>query len=392
MKAIVVSYHWIRHIGRPECMSKCLDGIPQIKQKILVASNYDHITKRVINKNDEIIRLPVIKYRKNISLLRVFSYFGFVKNVLKIVDEQKPQIVLVCVPDYLTAIALLAKKKHNKFLLIIDVVDLWPEAFPLPRHVPGIIKNYINIISKKIRTVIFKNADLIFYQSTYFLKRFRARNRRDFLLTMCIPREKSQNVAGKCGNIRKTINIIFLGSINHITDIISLGKILETMSKTRKVKCYIIGGGEGLKKLKFLLLNTNVKLTSLGVSFQKDIKRVLLNKCHFGFNGYKRETDVAVSYKALEYLANGVPLLNQTQNDLTNIVKKTGCGFNYQSNNLKLLTRRLLKLSNSDHARMKKKAYVAYNNFFSFRKYEQTFQKGIKNLLRSQNVTSEPQK
>ena len=51
-----------------------------------------------------------------------------------------------------------------KKLVVIDVVDLWPEGFPLSQ----MIKVFIEILTKPLRNLLFKQADLILTQSDYF--------------------------------------------------------------------------------------------------------------------------------------------------------------------------------------------------------------------------------
>ena len=97
------------------------------------------------------------------------------------------------------------------------------------------------------------------------------------------------------------------------------------------------------------------KLTSLdityldhGASFNEQLKEEVLSTCWFGFNGFKKETEVGLSYKSIDYLSYGVPLLNSLGSDTFELVANEGVGFNFSCDNLDSLIEKLSLLSTAD--------------------------------------------
>ena len=169
LRAVVVSYHLLANgTGRPYFVVQALRKMAKIHHVSLIASNFDHIRKRTI-LTEEGERVPVRPYAKNISIGRVLSYFDFARQIPLLLDVRKADLVYVCVPDYISAFAILKNKRDRRFLVIVDVVDLWPEAFPLPKHINRLFKGVFGGIFKPLRQWLFQKADLVLFQSRYFL-------------------------------------------------------------------------------------------------------------------------------------------------------------------------------------------------------------------------------
>ena len=86
----------------------------------------------------------------------------------------------------------------------------------------------------------------------------------------------------------------------------------------------------------------NITFKDYGFSFDKILIKKVFPKCWFGFNGYKQSTEIALSYKSVDYLSYGVPLLNSAKEDTNRLVTSEKIGFNFNENNLESL---IIKLS-----------------------------------------------
>ena len=83
--------------------------------------------------------------------------------------------------------------------------------------------------------------------------------------------------------------------------------------------------------------------------------------CWFGFNGYKDNTEVSLSYKSIDYLSYGVPLLNSAKEDSYNLVADEKIGFNFSENKLDELIIELATISLSEVVEMKKKSFSIFS-------------------------------
>ena len=178
------------------------------------------------------------------------------------------------------------------------------------------------------------------------------------------------------------VRLLFLGSMNSITDIESLIGILCMLAERRKVCLSIVGGGLGLESLQRRLSGTAVRLVARGITFDRQVREEELARAHFGFNGYKKTTEVSVSYKALDYLQNGLPIINCTKVDLTNLVNDSGCGFNYEPNEIEALVEKILLLSVHDHQRMSENACRAFEGNYSYGQFRITLGDYIRDSLK----------
>ena len=141
------------------------------------------------------------------------------------------------------------------------------------------------------------------------------------------------------------------------------------IQKKRKIYLHIIGSGP--KRSWFLknLNNHNITFQDYGLSFDENLKQKVFSKCWFGFNGFKQSTEVALSYKSVDYLSYGLPLLNSTKEDTNKLVNSEKIGFNFNEDNLGSLITKLSTISPKEVIEMKQSAYRIFKEKFSVQSY-----------------------
>ena len=379
-KTLIVSYHLAQQkIGRPWQVYKALKKLPVAGNIKIIGSNFDHIKK--VSITDQYFRLNVPSYTKNISLKRLCSYLVFARKLNKFVKVIKPKLVYTCVPDYIAAMLLLQKKTVIKTKIIIDFVDLWPEALPLPKLINILLKDIGGLFFRPVRRWLFRKADMMLFQSVHFLKQFGGGSSNYKFLPMCSSGKALLKIDAIRTTIKDEIRILFLGSLNNITDTESLISMLNLLARHRKVCLSVVGGGQGLKKLRQRLANTAVYLILRGFTFDQGVKKMEMAQAHFGFNGYKETTDVSVSYKALDYLQHGLPIINYTKGDLTNLLSDNDCGYNYQPGAVKTTVNKILSLTDCDHKKMCRNARRVFEENFSFARFRATLAGYVESLF-----------
>ena len=150
MLANFVTFPWE---GGNSRFTYILDKLDCQKNQVeLVTSKFRHGIKSYrelpfneINKLDyKITLLDEPGYKKNVSLKRFYSHFILSKKLKRYLSQldYQPDVIYCAVPslDFAKEAAKYAQKYHIKF--IIDIQDIWPEAFQMVFNIP-IISNII---------------------------------------------------------------------------------------------------------------------------------------------------------------------------------------------------------------------------------------------------------
>ena len=145
------------------------DLLSQAYSLELVTSTFWHLSKeqRIVEKlglehlpyKTTLIYEP--GYDRNIGLKRIYSYTCFGKNVYKyLCTRKKPDVIILSVPSLAVAdyVSKYAKKHHIP--LIIDIQDLWPEAFKMALDIP-VVSDVIFYPMKKQAQRVYARADSI---------------------------------------------------------------------------------------------------------------------------------------------------------------------------------------------------------------------------------------
>ena len=318
----------------------------------VIYCKFSHSLKRnrIINK-DNFIPVNSSKYSRNISFARFISHFIFSLNVIKLIRIYKPKVLLINFPPNILILPLLLSKIVYKSKIVIDIIDFWPESFPI--HNP-LFKKVFNISAgfylKFLRFVGFENADLILTQSNIFINTslFKYKNK-----TKLIGLAKNSSIDIDIANTSKVMTFCYIGNIGKIYDFDSLIKILIHLGKSQEVKLDIIGLGENLDYLIDSLNENKIKYEYHGVIYDELKKSKIISASWFGYNGYKESTNVSISYKFVDYVSYFIPVLNSANGDTWKVVEADKLGINFKSYNFENLFSKLSSIKYSDIIKMK---------------------------------------
>jgi glycosyltransferase involved in cell wall biosynthesis len=345
---------------------------------IVLCSNFSHSLKKFRElDNERFIALSTIAYSSSLSINRIVSYFIFSYKVFKFLGENSFDIVYVNLPPNSIGLSvLLRKSRYSK--LIVDIIDLWPEAFPNNNNlIKKTLLSISGIIPKMIRKRTIDYCDFCITESEFFHKELNLKNKRN---SKVIYIKKFQTVLPVFENLSKEISIIYLGNIGKIYDFESLFKIIKGIEKKRKVKLHILGLGPLSDWLINNLKSQKIRYEYHGASFDETLKKEIISKCWFGYNGYKHNTEVALSYKSVDYLSYGVPLLNSAKEDTIRLVENEKVGYNFHSGSLESLIDKLSKICIDEVVEMKRNSFVTFQNKFSGLSYYQDMDCVLSNI------------
>ena len=110
-------------------------------------------------------------YKKNISLARLYSHFILALNLKKYLEHRKrPDVIYCAVPSLDVAFQAAQYCKKYNIRFIIDIQDLWPEAFKMVFNIP-VISNLAFYPMTLIANSVYKEANEIVAVSDSYCKR-----------------------------------------------------------------------------------------------------------------------------------------------------------------------------------------------------------------------------
>lgn len=141
-----------------------------------ICSNFNHHTKEHIHHVEEklmykLTLIETIGYKKNVSLQRVLSQKLFAMRLAKYLNKiNKPDVIYCFVPSIDVANVARKYASKNNIKLIIDVRDLWPEAFKMVFKVP-IINDIFFYPQTYLANKVYNSADEIIAVSDSYKRR-----------------------------------------------------------------------------------------------------------------------------------------------------------------------------------------------------------------------------
>lgn len=293
----------------------------------IYTSDFDHSKKEKIKEfNEQINYINVPKYKKNLSVRRVYSHYFFAREIYKILNKENYDLIYCLVPpNSLVKNIYRFYRKNKKAKIYFDIIDLWPESMPIDK-----IKDCF--IVKKWRTLrndYLKIADKIFVECEFYKKWLP----RDVLSKTFVLHLASSNIYydSRYKPDNSTISFCYLGSINSLIDIESIINIVKMAKLYKTVILNIIGGGEKTEEFLKLAKEAGATVNYYGLTYDYKTKSEVLNSSHFGLNLYNSQS-IGLTIKSIDYFSAGLPIINNIKGDTWMLVKKYNLGINIDNN------------------------------------------------------------
>lgn len=313
----------------------------------IVTSDFSHGEKK--HRENKIVdksvgyKFTMLKepgYKKNVSVKRFFSHYVFSKRVKKYLTDRKVPDVIYCASpslDVAMVASRYAKKKRVRF--IVDIQDLWPEAFQMVFNIP-VLKDIVFYPLRLQANYIYKNADQIVAVSQTYVNR-------------------ALKVNKKCSGA-----VVFLGNDIEAFDKNVVGKYLEyknpdelwlgycgTLGTSYDIECVIDAlkflSNSGCKPPKFIVMGDGpykerfelyVKKERVDAEFTGWLPYSqmcdLLCACDIAVNPIVGTSVASIINKHGDYAAAGIPVINtQTSLEYRALVEEYNMGFNCENGN-----------------------------------------------------------
>lgn len=324
----------------------------------LVTSSFSHNKKKKrealtenIGYNVKFIFEP--GYTKNVSLARFKSHFIMGKNLKKYLKvRKKPDLIYCAIPSLDVAKIAAKYAEENDVCFILDIQDLWPEAFEMIFNIP-IIKNLLFMPMRRKANYIYRAADeIISVSNTYAERALQVNKKCNKAQTIYLGTklESFDALATKNRVVHKPEDefwLAYVGTLGHSYDLTCVLDALSIIKKqgVTNIKFVVLGDGPLQQKFEDYAKVMEVKVEFMGrLNYDKMIG--ILVECDAAVNPISPRAAQSIINKHGDYAAAGLPVLNtQECFEYRNLVDTYQMGINCVNNNAVDLASKITKLT-----------------------------------------------
>ena len=310
----------------------------------LITSQFDHLTKkqRTLQSYDLQTKITLLQepdYRKNVCLQRFLSHNHFGKQVKKYLESRKkPDVIYCAVPSLDCAYYAAKYAQRNNIKFIIDIQDLWPEAFKMVFNIP-LLSDMIFYPMQRKANYIYSCADEIVGVSETYCERAKVVNKKNAKCTPVFLGTKLDSF-DKYAKENKAIRddkfiIGYCGTLGHSYDIKCVLDAMLLLKKQgcEKVAFWIMGDGPLKSNFEKYAMEHNLNVVFYGrLPYEKMCG--LITSCDVCVNPISKGAAQSIINKHGDYAASGLPVINTQQNsEYKELITKYNCGINCECSN-----------------------------------------------------------
>lgn len=312
----------------------------------LVTTKFNHETKKhrdseklieeVRSDNYKLSLLDEPGYKKNISLARVHSGLILAKNLRSYLSNiPKPDVIYCACPSVDFAAEAIRYAKRNNIRIIVDIQDLWPEAFRLVLNIPFISSALFLPMTLKSK-YIYKNADLIVAVSDTYLRHAASLVRRDangVVVYLGTDLGVVDRYLSKKKNNQKLFTVGYVGTLGASYNIKGIIDAIRTLDNN-DIQFTVMGDGPMFDELKRYAKLSGINHDFTGrIPYDKMMER--LSECDIAVNPIYDRSAGSIINKVGDYAAARLPVINtQSSDEYKNLVCQYGIGFNCQNQDI----------------------------------------------------------
>ena len=312
----------------------------------VITTDFNHYGKcfypqAVEEHNYPITRIHEPSYKKNISLSRFYSHFVWARNIKKYLKTiEKPDLIYIAVPTLLAAYYAERYCEKNGITSVIDVQDLWPEAFKMVFDIP-VISNIVFMPFNCLANSVYKKADrIVSVSETYTKRALSGRNKPNRTVFLGTDLETFDS------NVRQNVNTIlfdlsltkpsdeiwvgYCGSLGDSYDLDCVIDALSILKDDERLKIKLIVMGDGYKRESFIRHSEEKKISHIFTGNLPYAKMcALLSLCDIAVNPIVGKSAASIINKHADYASAGIPVINtQESAEYRDLVESYNMGFN----------------------------------------------------------------
>ena len=327
----------------------------------LIISDFEHEVKDVRKRDNydvydfKVTVLHEPSYDRNLSIKRLYAHYIWGKNVGRYLRSKQrvPDVIYVAIPS-LTVAREVADycKEHEICNFVIDIQDLWPEAFQMVVSNKLLKKAFFPIA--RYVNYAYKEADFIIGVSDTYRDRGLLVNKKCLRgLTVYIGNDGAKFEDGKTRyHVNKPIDefwLAYIGTMGYsydlkcIIDAISIVNKRGTLDK--KLKFVAMGRGPLLEEFKKYAKDTGIDSEFTGaLQYEKMVGKMC--SCDVVMNCINPGAAQSITNKVGDYALSGLPVINTQENiEYRRLVEENQCGINCECGNSEQVANAIEKLA-----------------------------------------------
>ena len=310
----------------------------------IITSDFNHTKKEKFNKIGKLDGVKITAchepgYPKNVCLKRFNSHKKLSKNIKEYLEKRrKPDIIYCAIPSLAVGKIVAQYAEKNGVRFVIDIQDLWPEAFKMVFKIP-LLSNAIFYPMKRQANYIYKCADNIIAVSDTYRDRATSVNKKYknkltvFLGTNLeyFDKCKEKNIKHYNDNI---IRIAYIGTLGHSYNIKTIIDALELLKeKYNNLNFLVMGSGPLKNQFEAYAKDKNINCEFTGRLEYPEMVGTLCS-CDIAVNPITHGAAQSIINKVGDYAAAGLPVVNTQENlEYRNLVEKYNIGYNCENSN-----------------------------------------------------------
>ena len=332
----------------------------------IITSAFMHGTKRHAENVEQpddfkITAINEPGYPKNICLKRFTSHKKLANNIKTYLNQRKkPDVIYCTIPslDVADVVAGYCKKSNVKF--IIDIQDLWPEAFKMAVNIP-VISDIGFAPMKAQANRIYKQADEIVSVSETYCKRALSVNEKckNFHTVFLGTKLETfdDNAKGPRNIIKKydQLWLMYCGSLSHSYDIKTVIDALAIVKDKMGEAPYFVVMGDGGLRNQFEKYAKERKVDCLftGMLSYPEMCATIVQG-DMVVNPIIKGSPASIINKHGDYAAAGLPVLNTQESiEYRKLIDKYNMGLNCKCENAEALAEKIMILMKNESLRKK---------------------------------------
>lgn len=331
----------------------------------IITSDFNHGTKDYFssieyNDNYKITMLHEGYYPKNVCLRRFLAHFIWGRNVGKYLkNRKKPDVVYCAVPTLMASYEAARYCEKDDIKFIVDVQDLWPEAFQMVFNIP-IVADVVFSPFRFLANEIYKRADEIVAVSKTYCERVLQVNKKTaethtvFLGTKLLDFDENAKNANVIVFETDKLKLAYCGTLGSSYDLTCVIDALDILNQKEVETPLFVVMGDGPRKDEFVeyAKKRNVDVLFTGRLDYPDMCATLCN-CDMVVNPIAKGAAQSIINKHADYAASGLPVLNtQECEEYRNLVEEYNMGFNCANNDAEDLALKLELCINDEMKRL----------------------------------------
>lgn len=319
--------------------------------------NFDELTAGVPFKATFVDEMG---YKKSICIKRLLSSRHFARSVMRYLKTQpKPDLIYQVVPTLDVAKAVGKYAKKNNIPFVIDVQDLWPEAFKMAINIP-VLSDVAFFPLKCIANSIYKSADGVCAVSDTYVERVLSVNKKCqsgtgvyIGINLAVFDENAAKESSLKPQELKTdrVKLAYCGSLSKSYNI---KLVIDALALLKNPPLFVVIG-DGNDKAEFEAYAKEKKVDAIFTGFVEYADMCnLLCSCDIAVNPIVGTSVASIINKHGDYAASGKPVLNtQTSKEYCKLVEDYEMGFNCLSEKPEELAEKIKILAENEELREK---------------------------------------